>query len=105
MENNRVLLGLRMKEIRKSRNLSQEQLSDAVGISPKHLSRIEMGNGFPSLEKLEKIASCLEVELKDFFEFDAFRDNLITADSITQMFENLDETKKRLIYKICKSLT
>lgn len=105
MENKRVLLGMRIKEIRKTRQLSQEQLSDRVGISPKHLSRIEMGGGYPSLETLEKIAATMDVELKEFFDFDAFKNNQITADSIAKMFENLDETKKRLIYKIFKSLS
>ena len=105
MENNRVLLGMRIKEIRKARQLSQEQLSDSVGISPKHLSRIEMGRGFPSLETLEKIAATLNAELKEFFDFDAYRGDLISADSITQMLENLDETERRLIYKVVKSLS
>lgn len=104
MENNRILLGFRIKEIRKARNLSQEQLSDAVGISPKHLSRIEMGNGYPSLDTLDKIATNLKAELKDFFDFDAYKNDLITTETITQLFDNLDETQKRLILKVIKCL-
>lgn len=105
MENNRVLLGMRMKEIRKARQMSQEQVSDKVGISPKHLSRVEMGKGYPSLETLEKIASVLQVELKEFFDFDAYKGDLVTTDSITQMFDALDEPRKRIAYKIFKSLS
>lgn len=104
MEDNRVLLGMKIKELRKVKHLSQEELSDKIGISPKHLSRLEMGRGFPSLETLEKIAVILNVELKEFFDFDAFKGDLISADSIMQMFENFDETKKRLIYKIFKTI-
>jgi len=104
MENNRVLLGMRLKELRKAKQLSQEELSDKVGISPKHLSRLEMGRGFPSLETLEKIAGILHVELKEFFDFDAYKADLISADSITQMFKNLDKPKKLLLYKMIKSL-
>lgn len=105
MENNRVLLGMRIKEIRRSKRLSQEQLSDQVGVSPKHLSRIEMGKGFPSLETLEKIATILNVELKEFFDFDAFKKDLVTTDSITKMFENLDDPRKLLIFKIVKTIS
>lgn len=104
MENNRVLLGMRMKEIRKARQLSQEQVSDKVGISPKHLSRVEMGKGYPSLDTLEKIAAVLKVELKEFFEFDAYNDAPVTTESISQMFEALDPSKKQLIYRIFKSI-
>lgn len=104
MEDNRVLLGMRLKELRKVKQLSQEELSDKIGISPKHLSRLEMGRGFPSLETLEKIAAILNVELKEFFDFDAYKVDLISKDSIMQMFEHLDDTKKRLIYKFIKSM-
>jgi transcriptional regulator with XRE-family HTH domain len=104
MEDTRVLLGARIKEIRKAKQFSQEQLSDLVGISPKHLSRIEMGRGYPSIETLDKIGSCLNVELKDFFDFDNFRDTPITADSIARMFEDFDEVKKKFICKIFNSI-
>lgn len=105
MEDNRVLLGMRMREIRKSRQLSQEQVSEKVGISPKHLSRVEMGKGFPSLDTLEKIAVVLNVELQKFFDFDVYKDNLVTTDSIAQKIETLDIQKKRLLYKILRSIS
>ena len=46
MKTLKELLGSRIKEIRKLKRLSQEQLSERVGIDPKHLSRIEVGRGF-----------------------------------------------------------
>lgn len=60
-------LGARVKEIRKVRGLSQDKLSEKVGIDAKHLSRIEVGGSFPSLDTLAKLAGALNVELKDFF--------------------------------------
>ena len=39
------LLGMRIREIRKAKQLSQEQVSDRIGISPIHLSCVEMGRG------------------------------------------------------------
>jgi transcriptional regulator with XRE-family HTH domain len=104
MEDTRALLGMRIKEIRKTKQFSQEQLSEMVGISPKHLSRIEMGRGYPSIETLVKIASILNIEIKEFFDFDNFKGEIITADSIARMFDDLDEAKKRLIHKIFKSI-
>ena len=63
------LLGARIKELRKGKGLSQEKLSEEVHIDPKHLSRIEVGNSYPSLDTLDNIAQALDLEIKDFFEF------------------------------------
>ncbi len=63
------LLGARIKELRKRKGLTQERLSELIEIDPKHLSRIEVGKGYPSLETLDKIGKVLKVELKDLFEF------------------------------------
>ena len=46
------LLGMRIKELRKVRGLSQEELAEMIGIDPKHLCRIEVGNSYPSLDTL-----------------------------------------------------
>ncbi len=70
MKSTRELLGGRIKELRKLRKMSQEELSEKVGIDPKHLSRIEVGRGFPSLDALERVAEALHVEIKDMFEFE-----------------------------------
>ncbi len=71
----RERLGSRIKEIRKAKGLSQEKLSEKIGIDSKHLSRIEVGGSFPALNTLAKLAEALNVELKDFFEFAHKADN------------------------------
>ena len=48
MKTTKELLGGRIKELRKLKGLSQEKLSEKINIDPKHLSRIEVGRGFPS---------------------------------------------------------
>lgn len=58
-----------VKELRMIRELTQEQLASKAVISAKYVSRIEMGQHFPSLGILTKLAGVLNVELKDFFEF------------------------------------
>jgi transcriptional regulator with XRE-family HTH domain len=70
------LLGARIKELRKAKGLTQDQLSEIVGIDPKHLSRIEVGRSFPSLDALERMTAALHVEIKDFFEFEHQEKNL-----------------------------
>lgn len=61
--------GLRLREIRKSRNFTQEVLSEMLDLSPRQLIRIEQGENFPSVETLSKISVFLNVDLKDLFDF------------------------------------
>jgi len=65
MENNLLdygKLGVRIREIRKSKGYTQEKLSELVGISPNYLSRVETNNGgVVSLPTLLKICNVLDV--------------------------------------------
>lgn len=56
MDSCRKMLGKRIKELRKSKNLTQEKLSELVGFEPNHITKIEAGKHFPQPEKLEILA-------------------------------------------------
>lgn len=58
------------QSLRKRKGLSQETLAELIGIDSKLLSRLERGAHYPSIETLEKMSIALNVELKDFFDFD-----------------------------------
>lgn len=59
--NIRKIFGGNIKKYRKKRGLSQEQLSERLGITPNHLSVIETGVKFVSYKLLEKIIAELQV--------------------------------------------
>jgi len=105
MKTLKELLGSRIKEIRKLKRLSQEQLSERVGIDPKHLSRIEVGRGFPSLDTLDNLAKALNVELKDFFEF---AHKTTSPRELKEILNNLlkevDEERLRLLIKVVRAV-
>ena len=61
--------GKRLRYIRRDKDLTQEQLAEAVGISIEFLSNLERGVNAPSFETLEKLATILEVPVQAFFEF------------------------------------
>lgn len=63
-------LGKKIKEKRLERQLTQEQLAEKIGISPKSLSQIELGNNFVSAENLELICKALLITPKVLFDFD-----------------------------------
>lgn len=68
MQDTKKLLGQRIKELRKLNKLTQEELAEAVGIDPKHLSSIETGRNSPTLLTLEKISGALNVQIKTLFD-------------------------------------
>jgi len=63
-------LGKKIKEKRMQLSLTQEQLAEKIGISPKSLSQIELGNNFVSADNLEQICLALNVNVKSLFDFD-----------------------------------
>jgi transcriptional regulator with XRE-family HTH domain len=61
------VFGKNLKFYRKTKHLSQEELSEKVDISVKHLSSIERGLTFVSADLLEKLAAAIEIPISCFF--------------------------------------
>ncbi len=64
------LLGQRIRLMRKKRGLTQERLSELIGIEPLSLSRIECGSRFPRKENIEKLSKALDCSINDLFDFE-----------------------------------
>lgn len=103
--NTKELLGARIKELRKKRVMTQDDLAEEIGVDPKHLSRIEVGRSYPSLDALERIATALRVDIRDFFDFEHLDRN---ADQIKKelglLLQDMDVETLRLFFKIIKAL-
>lgn len=63
----RVDLGLRLKELRTKRGISQTELARLVGVTPSTISQVESDSIYPSLPALLKMAEMLSVEVSSFF--------------------------------------
>jgi len=62
MENN-------LSRIRETKNMTQEELDKAIGISRPYLSDIERGKKEPGLDIALKLASTLEVSVENIFYY------------------------------------
>ena len=60
--------GLRLIQFRKKKKMSQERLAELSGLNRPYISAIEQGKRNISLEVMDKLASALEIEIKNFFE-------------------------------------
>ena len=64
-------LGMRLKEFRAKRGLSQTELAKLIGVTPSTISQVESNSIYPSLPALLKMAEVLGVEVSSFFQANA----------------------------------
>jgi len=62
-------LGLRLRELRLKKHLTQEQLAEKTGLSVTFVGLIERGVNIPSVKTCNKIARALGVTLDELFYF------------------------------------
>ena len=100
---NKKLLGKRIKELRRNKGYTQEQLSELVGIETSSLSGIESGRFFPSLHVLDKMANVLRIQLADFFNFFTVDIPENLDEEISNIISSQDNNNKKIIYKLLKA--
>lgn len=69
-----ILLGENLKDLRKKKDLTQEQLAEVFGVSPQAVSRWENGAAYPDITMLPVIANYFDVTLDDLIGMDKIRD-------------------------------
>tara|TARA_R110000751_G_scaffold33508_2_gene83498 strand:+ start:11097 stop:11333 length:237 start_codon:yes stop_codon:yes gene_type:complete len=60
-----IAFGKRVREVRKSKGISQEKLAEMAGIDRSYMGNIERGEKNVTLKKAYEICDALEVEIKD----------------------------------------
>ena len=101
--NEKILLGKRIRELRKKQNLSQEKLAEAIKVEPATISNIENGKNYPSLTNLENIAKVLNTTFMNIFDYNHKRNNENLINEINILLkQNPDKIED--IYKITTAL-
>lgn len=77
-------IGKRIMELRKAKNLSQDELAKNLGIPRSSLAQIELGNRFVDVLELYKLSFLLEFSLDEF----------LSKDFALRRKEEIKETKK-----------
>ena len=62
-----IIVGQKIKEIRKKKSLTIQELAEKSGMSEGHISRLENGLKSPTISTLEKLAQALDVPIVYFF--------------------------------------
>lgn len=66
--NIKTKIGLRIKELRKLKKLSQEKLGLEAGIDRTYVASVENGKRNISIENIEKLTIALGVSFEEFFK-------------------------------------
>lgn len=71
MENEQLKkFGLRIRELRNSKNWSQEELAEHSGFHRTYIGMIERGERNPSLINITKLAQTFQINLKELFDYE-----------------------------------
>lgn len=102
--NIKKLLGARIKQLRQTKGLSQEQFAEKLGIATRTLCGIEIGKNFLTSNTLEKILEVLNITPQELFLVNHYQPR---EDLEQEIFETIckikDREKIEIIYKIIKS--
>ena len=99
-ENREIIYRLpeRIKEIRDSKDMTQEDLGLAMGSDKSAVSKIECGTRTPSLDTIAKVADALGVPISDLFSKDESEDLFLLQ--FKERASKIPQEKKELFEKM-----
>ena len=103
-EFNKQLFAKRLKEIRKSKGLTQEQICDLTGIEVSNYSKMETGKIAPSLATMQRLIHLAGFVPNELFELSHLNSEEDLDNKVIEIYKNLPYTKKQAFYKILRAL-
>ncbi len=103
--NNLQLFGKRIRELRKNKSLTQEQLAEIIGLDVKQISNLETGGCFTTMSTIEKLAICFNCEISQLFNFSHHKTKEELVPVLIDKINNASEKEIQLIAKIINYVT
>ena len=103
MKVNYVLLGLRIKENRQLKNLTQEELAELIELTPGYMSLIETGRKKASLETLLSISNALNVTLNELLTGNQILLDIDYNREIAELMSGCNEYERRMLFEIMRT--
>jgi len=104
------LVGSNIKEIRKLKKLTQEELAEKCGLQTSYLAGVERGDRNITIQTLEKITEGLEEAPSNMFKFDTlnFDNKYFEKKELIMILQNLledrSEAQVRLVLNIANEI-
>lgn len=97
-------LGLRIKAVRQSRNLTQDNLAEMVNCNTSHISNVENAHTKVSLNVLLAIANALNTSI-DYLLSEQYENSSLALDNeVLRALRTCDSEKKEKILKMIEIL-
>ena len=96
-------IGQRIRRFRKACNMSQEELSEIVGISTTHMSHIETGNTKLSLPVFVDIANALSVQTDELLHDKLGSSKSDMKEKVEEVFDSCTLKEAYILLDIMKS--
>ena len=99
-----AVIGNRIKETRRNKSYTQENLAEYLDVSITYVSRIERGNATINLNMLSKICDYLKIAPSYLLTGCASSSEDYLRNEITDMLKDCSPEKVRLIAKVIKPI-
>ena len=92
-------IGAYLKELRKEKNLTQEQMAEKFGVSQRSVSRWENGNTMPDISVLIELADYYGVDLREILNGERKTNNMDAdlKETLVMVADYTNEEKKKLV--------
>ncbi len=100
---NQVKIGKFLRELRKGKGLTQEQLAEQFNISRRSVSRWETGSNMPDVGLLIEIADFFNVDIREIIDGERKSENMNKEkETLKKVAEYADAEKTKLKKKVSK---
>ena len=103
LESDKVVIGRKFKEYRKSKRLTQFELAEKVGLNEKQISRIEAGLNYPTYLTFIKLLEVLEINIADFIEQAPLTNNPL-QDEVIHLIKTANDAELKTYLDVLKAL-
>lgn len=98
------IIGERIKKARNIRGMTQDRLSQEIGVSIAFLSRIERGSSHISLKRLSQICNILQIEEGQILNGTSENSSEYLNTDFKMLLDKCSEKQKRMIYEVAKTI-
>ena len=97
-----IKTGKLLQQLRKEKGLTQEELSEKMGVSRRTVSRWETGNNMPDLDILIELSDLYETDLREILsgERKSEKMNEELKETVLQVADYSNEEKERLLKRM-----
>lgn len=99
------IIGTRLKDARKKKEYTQEELAEQMGVSIAYLSKIETGKIHINLERLSQICDILDVTEGEILNGVSVTSDKYLDSKFSSILKKCNSKQQHLAYKIIQAIS